>query len=137
MSSEEEYLDSLLAKALSPGGKNNTEAEPEEPKEPAVPKEPVKPVIEEEHQAAEDIAENTDPVPEDNAKEADDLIALLTDEEEGRTAADADGLDNEIEDLSELDLEDIEKRMAEAEAAGADPDGMISEDAELSELLES
>jgi hypothetical protein len=89
---------------------------------------------------SESIAEPASDVPdapEQDAKEAEDLMALLKgdDPSSEETLSAEDAAESDMSELEDLDLEDIERRMAEAEAAGNEDPDMPGEDADLAELL--
>ncbi len=86
----------------------------------------------------EDIAETeSEEVPRQDEKEAEDLMALLKGDDlsSGDTLSAEDAAESDISELEDLDLEDIERRMAEAEAAGNEDPNMPGEDADLAEIL--
>ncbi len=86
----------------------------------------------------EDIAETeSEEVPRQDEKEAEDLMALLKGDDlsSGDTLSAEDAAESDISELEDLDLEDIERRMAEAEAAGNEDPDMPGEDADLADLL--
>ena len=85
----------------------------------------------------EDIAEaESEEVPRQEEKEAEDLMALLKGDDlsSGDTLSAENAAESDMSELEDLDLEDIERRMAEAEAAGNEDD-MPGEDADLAVLL--
>ncbi|MBQ1735015.1 MAG: hypothetical protein II038_09060 [Lachnospiraceae bacterium] len=86
----------------------------------------------------EDIAETeSEEVPRQDEKEAEDLMALLKGDDlsSGDTLSAEDAAESDMSELEDLDLEDIERRMAEAEAAGNEDPDMPGEDADLADLL--
>lgn len=93
--------------------------------------------VQEDIAGSEDIAETeSEEVPGQDEKEAEDLMALLKGDDlsSGETLSDEDAAEIDMSELEDLDLEDIERRMAEAEAAGNEDD-MPGEDADLADLL--
>ena len=98
-------------------------AEPESIEEPEAIAEPES-IAEPEPESESDLTE----IPKQEEKEAEDLMALLKGDSE-------DAAESDMSELGDLDLEDIERRMAEAEAAGNEDPDMPGEDADLADLL--
>lgn len=140
---EEDWIEQTAA-FQEPGAESESVAEPEEIAESesiAEPEEITDPedIADTENiTGPEDIAEiESEEVPRQDEKEAEDLMALLKGDDlsSGDTLSAENAAESDMSELEDLDLEDIERRMAEAEAAGNEDPDMPGEDADLAELL--